>query len=350
MLKTKTYKSFIFCVLFFLALTQVHAQSSDPPITDMDDIFTDYVKDITAAAALTGSIGLAWSKQYIGPFIQRPSHWGIGISVGTVTLKMNNIEKMAAAILGVDLSRSFADKQILPSYVAEMRVGGNSRRRLDFGIKGGFLPVVPILFKNGLDYNFLHYGFDVRYGLLHEYKHTPDLGIGIEVDRVKGGLTNDSQGEIEYIRGAETSSLTYDTWSINAKAGVSKTFFYPSITIFANLKIGISLSKSGYKFDGSSLQILENDGAGGTVFNNIHQKSKSQLEKSGEYLSDIFGTGKFTVTPESISCILDKNVFNLNTTEGVSFNFYNGCVLQFTFMFDFTHLEYGGSISFRYQR
>ncbi|GMO46964.1 MAG: hypothetical protein Ta2B_28790 [Termitinemataceae bacterium] len=340
-IKLMQYKKKSVTTIFFLFLIfQVYGQTK---VSQIGDKVKDYSDDIGGAISSMSSIGLAWSKIYTGPLIDIPIHFGIGFSLGASTIKMQNIEPVANEIMGAELNHDIADKLFLPSYVLDFRIGGFRYVPFDLGVKWGYLPTVPIM-ANDVKYECLQFGTDIRFSLVQEWARIPAISLGAGLDYINGALTHDGQMEIDVISGASETSLKFETYMITGKLGVSKTFFEPFITIFAEFKAGVAFGKAGYLFRGENLTVQTDAGAKQVI------GSSADRRKIEEFLAAEQGQGAFTADKESISCLIDNFALTLNTCEGISFNFNNRTYLQLSVMFDFATLEYGGSFSFRYQQ
>ncbi|GMO23205.1 MAG: hypothetical protein Ta2B_02330 [Termitinemataceae bacterium] len=332
----------------FLCFTATVSYAADPlTLKDVGDELKGYAKDMAGSAGFLSSIGLSWSQQYIGQLIDQPPHWGAGLSVGLVSLKMDHLSKISEMILGQKLEDRLFDKQFLPTYVIETRIGGLGRLPFDFGAKWGMIPSMG-LFKNDVKYGVTHWGFDFRYAILEGWGNRPALMAGIEFDRVKGGVSRDAPDIIDNVihTNGGTSTLSFETYNIDAKAGISKTFFQPSITIFAGIKAGVSIAKAGYSIVGEDMSYY--DGLNDTYLSEMNDDEANDL---AGILTGMQGTGDITVnTDGGIYSSYDIIGINFNTYEGISFNFRDRAILQLTLMFDFLHFEYGFNLAFRYQQ
>jgi hypothetical protein len=347
------YTLFVVAFVLFLAPVSAFAQNAQT-LSDLAEDLTDLADDINGASPFIASIGLNWAENYIGPLISIPSHWGLGLSIGTTTLKMDRLNPVTRRF-GYECDDDFMRKQLLPAYVLEGRIGGFRSAPFDLGIKWGFLPYTP-LFKNDVSYSSTLYGIDFRWELSRDWGRMPSLSIGFEADHISGGLRskssvvfNDTAAATPAITvsGNGTAGIVWDAWVFNGKFQASKRFWEPAITLYAGIRLGAAITKTGIQIEGSGSDIVVNN-AGTPV--NLDDIGSSKLDDIGSYLDSQAGHGmNFEVTNDNITGWLDDFGVNFSTYEGIAFKFENKTWLDIFVMIDFIHFELGAGISFRYQ-
>ncbi|GMO46967.1 MAG: hypothetical protein Ta2B_28800 [Termitinemataceae bacterium] len=330
---------------FFLCIP-TFSFGETPNLKEIGDELSGFSDNYAGMAGFMASLGLTWSQLYIGQLVDMSPNWGLGLSFGGTTLKLDHIDVLSEGLTGSQINHDFLDKLVMPSYVLEARIGGFNWVPFDIGIKWGWLPTVPIM-ADDFSVENINYGIDFRYALSRDWGYFPAISIGFEIDREEGKVSHssidsivDSSGTTVITTDDATTFITYEAWVIDFKLGVAKTFFYPSISIFAGLKAGASFTKSGYIIQGNNISVSTG---------RLDEMNTEQQTAVASELENLQGSGKFSVDDNNITCMIDTIGINLNTYEGISFNFDNKTFLQFTLMFDFLHLEYGANISFRYQ-
>ncbi|MDR2841958.1 MAG: hypothetical protein LBV52_02015, partial [Spirochaetaceae bacterium] len=251
----KIFVIFIFSMSVFIRPEKIFSQLIPMPVTleMMGETLEKYAYDFAGAMGFASSIGLSWSVPYMGQLVDMPPHWGLGLAVGTTTLKFDNLNRISEGIFGMRLNSDIMGKQFLSYYALEGRIGGFQNMPFDIGVKWGWLPSIPLADSFSLES--LEYGADIRFALSQDWGYFPGVFLGIELDRTSGGISHDSAELIDkaiQTNGA-TSAMFYEAWVIDAKVGVAKTFYQPAITIFAGVKVGVSIAKAGYSITGDDI-------------------------------------------------------------------------------------------------
>jgi hypothetical protein len=315
-------------------------------LSEISDDMSRLTTDMGGAASFMASIGLNWPDAYIGQLVDFPAHWGAGLTVGATTLKLDNLEPLLSKF-GYQIDDSFNSKQLLPVYVAEARLGGIKMAPFDVGIKFGMFPYIP-LFADSVNYEASVLGLDFRLQLAEDRYNFPAISIGLEVDRTMGGLRRETgftiqaaAGDIEINGG--TAGVVWDVWVFDLKLMVSKKFWQPRLTIFGGLRLGASITKTGYEFtDGASISI------GGIMLENM---SDSDMASCQSALQSEAGNGMtFEVTKDNITGWIDAIGYNFSVYEGISIRFTSMTNMTVSLMTDIIHFEMGANISFRYQQ
>ena len=320
-------------------------------LTNLANKLESLTVDLGGAMSFASSMGLGWSNATIGPLIDIPPHGGIGLTLGATSLKVGKLQKFSRVFFGDAASSErfkelFGEKIFLPSYVIEARIGGFRTFRFDIGLKGGYIPSVP-LYKESTSYEMMIFGGDLRFRILPDWGIQPGLSLGIEVDYVGGGFSSNinntftsTGGDLVTGAGAK-GEIRWSAWTFSAKFAMSKTFWEPPITIFAGLKGGVSLTNTVYKITGDNITF------GGTPLSSM---PNSDVKITKDNLQGYAGKGTFDADFNFISSSMDGISIAFNTYEGAAIRFDNRMHLQLAVMFDFINLEYGANIAFRYQQ
>ncbi|MDR2796279.1 MAG: hypothetical protein LBB47_06185 [Spirochaetaceae bacterium] len=336
--------------LFFVNPARGFTQTLD--IRDIADDLGDFSDDMSGALPFLASIGLDWSDAYIGQLIDITPHWGIGIATGATTVKL---DKLNVLLENFDYKADdgFADKQLLPAYVINTRIGGFRTMPFDIGVKWGWLPYIPI-FKNNISYEAVVYGLDFRWEIIRDWGLVPAISMGFEASRATGGLRSKSAITLSPASGSVTTSgdatvgPVWEAWVFDAKLHIAKKFWEPRFTVFGGARLGVALTKTGYQIAGSGGDVKVTSGGSE---NNLEDWSDKSLNDFAKILEAESGSNMtFVATSESITGWIDKVGINLNLHGGIALNFYNGLKLDMTIMADIIHFELGAGIGIRYQQ
>jgi hypothetical protein len=352
------YALFATAFALFLVSTPAFAQDTQT-LSDLAEDFSDFSDDITGAALFLASIGLNWSSIYIGHLIDIPPHWGLGLTVGTTTLNLDKLNSVTKRF-GYKCSDDFMNKQLLPAYVLEGRIGGFRAAPFDLGFKWGFLPYLPYmqLFKNNIGHSSHLYGIDFRWKISEDWAKWPSLNIGLEADHINGGIRSKSVMDIYdtgdptikaiTASGDATAGLIWDAWVFNAKFQASKLFWDDNITLYAGIRLGAAITKAGFQIEGRGSDLIVNNA--GTP-QNLDDIGRSKFDGIGSYLDSQAGHDiSFTVTNGNIIGWITGFSANFSTYEGIAFNFENDTYLDISVMINFIRFELGANISYRFQQ
>jgi hypothetical protein len=338
--------TFIVLALFF---NSVRGFTQQPTVSELSRDLKAVADDMAGALPFMASIGLNWADSYIGQLVDIPPHWGIGVTVGTTTLKLDRINTLLSNF-GYKSSESLSSKQLLPAYIIETRIGGLKSASFDIGFKWGWLPYLP-LFNNSINYESCIYGIDFRWELVADRFMLPAVSIGLEVDRATGGLRRKTNlmipmttiGDIE-VRGG-TAGVVWEAWVFDLKLMVSKKFWQPRLNIFGGLRIGAAITKTGYQFtDGDSISFSG-------ISRSLSDMSANERATVRSALRSRAGNNTtFEVTKDSITGWIDAVGIDFNMYQGISIRFTNMTNLTTSLMFDLIHFEMGANISFKYQQ
>jgi hypothetical protein len=352
------YALFAAALVVFSRPMPAFAQQDPKILQDLATDLEDLSEDLGGAMSFVASIGLNWSDSYIGQLIDIPPHWGFGLTIGTTTLKLDKLNPVVKWF-DYECDEEFMGKQLLPAYILESRIGGFRTAPFDIGIKWGLLPDAP-LFKNDISYSTCLYGVDFRWELMRDWGRPAALSIGFEADRITGGMRRKSavsfkdsesaSNDIITIGGEGTAGVVWEAWVFNGKIQASKRFWEPRFTLYAGLRLGASITKSGIRLEGGS-DILVVDPEDPTNKKYLEDMSNKKLSELGTYYDSQAGNNmSFVVTDNSITGWIDGLSVNFSTYEGVAFNFDNKTSLDISVMVDFMHFELGANISYRFQQ
>jgi hypothetical protein len=328
--------------IFFFNPTRGFTQQ---PLTlpELSEELSNLATDIAGTVPFMASIGLDWEDTYIGQLADFPPHWGFGLTIGATTAKIDTINALLSKF-GYESDDGFVSKQILPAYVAELRLGGFNRLPFDVGLKFGLLPYVPI-FADSINYEASVYGLDFRWRTFEERYSFPAISIGVEVDRVTGGLRRNINSMIampvdDIVINGGTAGVVWEAWIFNLKLTAAKNFWDPRITIFGGMLLGAAITKTGYQFtNGNSISI------GGNLLGNM---SNDQLENLRAALQTAAGSSTtFEVTEDGITGWMDATGVNFSVRQGIAFRF-EYVSLSISVMVDILHFEMGANISLKY--
>jgi hypothetical protein len=309
-------------------------------------------KDIGSALVFTSLIGLTWSDTYIGQLISIPSHWGVGFSMGATTLRLNNFNTILSKF-GYTSDDSFAEKQLLPVYTIDLRIGGFGRAPFDLGIKFGYLPYMPLFGE--VSYEASVAGLDLRWEIVDGYGNTPSVAFGLEVDSISGGVRSKGRtvltglptfGDMT-VGGDATAGIIWESFVFSLKLHTARSFWEPRLNIYAGLRTGAAVTKVGYHLIGGE-GIIFNYGGIPTPLDKLSSGQLNTLSSELGYVSK--NKTSFMVDGDNIIGLLDGFEFNLALYNGLAFDFNNRTYLDLSLMLDILNFELGVSISFRYQQ
>jgi len=252
--KTRRKIALFLAVLFIGIGVPAFSQTGIPNVGDLTQAMDVFAESMARALPFNASMGLNWSDAYIGKFFPSlPPHFGIGISGGFTTMKIDPI---------MDLLDIFGFPEQLPEFgglpipgaMVEGRLGGLFLP-FDIGLKVGYLPFNPGPFDR-VDY--LLVGADIRYALLEGNVILPKVSVGMGLNYLSGGIERRlGRGiEISYrdldgpqILGIEAPNLSvqWSTATLDLKAQVSKQIFI--VTPYLGIGASHGWSKVSYGLD-----------------------------------------------------------------------------------------------------
>jgi hypothetical protein len=343
---------FVTVALIFSKPAAGFAQSS-PTLSGVANDLSKFSKDMRDAMAFISLTGLVWSDTYIGQLINITPHWGIGLSAGATTLKMDNLNALLTNF-GFTGDKGFMDKQILPVYTIDLRLGGLGSAPFDVGLKWGYLPYIP-MFKGDINYEASVAGIDFRWELLNDWGNTPSVSIGLELDSVSGGLRRKSravlndatENPIIILDGNATAGIVWEGIIFGLKLQVAKSFWEPYLNIYAGLRIGGAITKTGYKLTGGD-DIRVDIGDARVPLSTLTGSELINMI-SGLQTASRHGT-TFSADNDTIICLVESTNVNCAMYSGLAFSFGEKTHLDLSIMLDILNAEMGAGISFRYQQ
>jgi hypothetical protein len=148
----------------------------------------DFAEDLATILPLNSTIGLNWNDAYIGQIIDVPPHFGLGITMGAITIPAAPIKDLVGDAMGGDTDDipSFVRTMgvPIPAAVIDARIGG-FLLPFDAGLKFGYLKFDVSDVK--VDYLLL--GGDVRYCVLEQLAAIPKISVGAGFNYMKTDVT-----------------------------------------------------------------------------------------------------------------------------------------------------------------
>ncbi|MDR1399916.1 MAG: hypothetical protein LBJ41_08345 [Treponema sp.] len=340
----KINKIFAFMLGMGLFVSSVFSQTSKP-LSDLQDGVKEFSASLVKSLPFNAAIGLNWSDAYIGKvFPSLPPHFGIGVSAGMTSMKMDAFKKVLdvfdAGALG-----SLGDLPFmpLPAYAAEARVGGIFLP-FDLGFKFGILPENSLpLGDVKLSYTLL--GASLRIAPLELLLSgnplllvLPNISVGFGVNYLSGGIGDIAIGQnMSFSFGQNNTlelsqpklGLSWETTALDFTLQASKSLLI--ITPYIGVGVSSAKSKAGY---GVTTKMKYNS-------NDVNADSlEKELADAG--LDIDVGTDGF----ESI--IEKRGVVSVRAFGGLSFNIAV-IRIDLTGMFNFTDQNWGVSLGTRFQ-
>ncbi|MDR1362638.1 MAG: hypothetical protein LBJ35_01115 [Spirochaetaceae bacterium] len=314
---------------------------------------SDFSKDMRGALAFISLTGLSWSDTYIGQLINIRPHWGVGFNVGATTLKLDNLNTLLKKF-GYTSDDSFMDKQLLPVYTIDLRIGGFGSVPFDVGIKWGYLPYMKLF--NDISYEVSVSGLDFRWEILDDWGSTPSIAIGLEASSVSGGLRSDGKatltglsnfGNVTIGRNA-TAGVIWEGFVFGLKLQAAKSFWEPHLNSYAGLRVGGAVTKTGYQLSGGKDIIIDVGSGTLTALKDMSGSALGNLAKALESASK--HNTDFLVNEDTIVGLIERSGANFSLYTGIAFDFSNRTYFDIAIMVDILNSEVGANVSFRYQQ
>jgi hypothetical protein len=196
----------LFIVLALIALIGTGAFAQDLQDLDLSVVeksFSSFAQGVSNSLPLATTVGLQWSDAYIGRF----PHLGVGMAVGFASIPFSALDSTLAGLLGVN-PEDFVLTEYIPQEVVDLGLGlpfpaavidariGVPFLPFDFGFKFGKIPgKVSDMIEDAAgdfitDFDYLNFGFDIRYPLVKERKMSiiPDIIVGGGYNYYRGGI------------------------------------------------------------------------------------------------------------------------------------------------------------------
>ena len=280
-------------LLLILVLSTSSVFSLD--IKSIENTVEDFSSSMAGVLPFTSTIGLNWSDAYIGNF----PHFGVGISSGFTSMSIGSFNELldlfCANIIPSWLSLNTGI--IIPAYALEARLGGFILP-FDIGVKFGYIPKeIKGFLGEGIRFDYLMAGADLRYALIKENLILPNVSIGIGYNYLKGSVGMAVPLNKSFTVGSTTISvpdpvldLLWDTHSIDVHAQISKSILI--LTPYLGLGASYAQSSAGYK-----------------ITSKLDDTSKTTLKTAGVNLED-----------EGFSSIKKAEGWGYRAFGGISFN------------------------------
>ena len=312
-------------------------------LQDLQDTADEFSAALVQSIPFNSTLGLNWSDAYIGQFLNVPPHFGIGLSAGFTTLKMDPINKLLEYFkyeIPIDSQIGF----LFPACTLEARIGGFFLP-FDIGAKFGYLNTAEIdLFNSfGVNIDYLLIGADIRFALIDKKVLPLKLSIGVGFNYLKGGLSTTiensgtsysfknplNQTEYKISTSDLDLGLLWQASVLELKAHVSFPVFI--ITPYAGVGVSYSWAKTGYQVK-SKITATE----GGAPIN----------------LDDVYsilnGYGLSGISDQGFESLTDVSDWNVRVYGGLSMNL-TAIKLDFTMMYNIRDSAIGGTFGIRFQ-
>ncbi len=324
----------ILIVIFLLSflVTGIFAQVT---YTDMESSFSKFSTDVSKALPFASTTGLQWSDAYIGGF----PHFGVGLSVGAVTIPEAAITTLADQ-LGVPFPSEITSLGIgvpLPGYTIDARLG-LPFLPLDIGVKLGMIPP-GILDSSGFGVDYTLAGVDVRFPVIKQNIVLPAVSLGVGFNYLSSTLSMTTSGLSNTIdlSAYSLSNITFsdpdvafkmETKTIDAKLQVSKSLliFTPYVGLgysYGWSNAGVDL-KTDILYGGSQITQSDIDTINQALKDN--DQSPLDLSQKGFLINSANTGGAFRAFGGvSINILVLKldisGMYNVNTKSfGANFN------------------------------
>jgi opacity protein-like surface antigen len=321
---------------------------SQNKLEDLQTNMTLFTDSMAKSLPFNSTIGNNWSDVYIGQIIDKPPHFGVGISAGFTTIDFISIRHMLECF---DIKLPFNDVESLnsmglplPGYTADVRVGG-VKFPFDFGLKAGFLPQELLgKMSESVNFNFkyLLLGADIRYSILKENKTFPvKLSVGLGFNYLDGGINAALPEELSFSftdpddNGFTLNPVTAQAglvWrTMNGELKAQVSFPFKFVTPYAGAGVSYAWSQAGYKVTASELTVNNGDDLSDDIKNLLLEEYK---------LTQVSGTGFETI----------------KTFNGVSLRVFGGASvnlayfrIDLTAMYEFMSGRFGATVGLRFQ-
>jgi len=333
-------------VLCFLILILASSPVFSFELEDLQDAVDDFSAAMAQSLPFNSTVGLNWSDAYIGQLLNAPPHFGVGLSAGFTTIKIdafNSLMKYFEYQIPLNIPIGFP----LPAYTIEARIGGLFLP-FDIGVKFGYLDTSKMsLFEPfGVNIDYLLIGADIRYALIDSKLLPLKLSVGAGFNHLKGGISTtikDSGTNYSFIApdtlGGQSYSISISDldlgflWQTNVlelKTHVSFPLFI--ITPYAGVGASYSWSTAGYKVK-SDVTAYKN----GTIIP-INNDLKKILD----------GFGVSNVSDDGFESMIEVSDWNVRVYGGISFNLAV-VKLDLTVMYNIRDSAFGGTFGIRFQ-
>ncbi len=254
-------------IAFFLVSFLVSGTFAQVTYDEMKTSFSQFSTDVAEALPFASTTGLQWSDAYVGGF----PHFGVGLSVGAVTIPAKAFTSLAST-LGFSLPSELTSLGIgvpLPGYTIDARLG-LPFLPLDIGVKLGMIPP-GTLDSTGVGVDYTLAGVDVRFPVIKQNIVLPavSLGVGFNylssiVSTTATGLgtsmdlstIDSSLGTLEFTN--PDVAFKMETKTVDAKLQVSKSLLIFTPYLGVGYSYGWSEAGGGMlanvKYNGSPIQ------------------------------------------------------------------------------------------------
>lgn len=258
-------KKTLIALCFALIATTVFAQQAE--IDQMTSSLDGFLKELNTATPDNAVTGGTWSDAYIGQLLGIPPHFGVGFSTGVSRLPAKGLDDFFKLVkLDSSLPIPITDL-VIPTASVEARIGGIIFP-FDLGVKFMYIPEQTV---QPLKFDYMNFGFDIRYPVIKENIVLPGVSIGAGYAYVGGSLGAtinfaEAGGFPAEYGTDEKLAVKFSTNVFDVKAQVSKTFLI--VTPYAGVGLSMSQSVSDYTIVTESKKITT-DVFGARVFGGL---------------------------------------------------------------------------------
>ncbi|MDR2807566.1 MAG: hypothetical protein LBB43_00995 [Spirochaetaceae bacterium] len=218
-------------------------------IGGLKDTVGEFSSSMAGVLPFTSTVGLNWSDAYIGNF----PHFGVGLSGGFTSMNVRSFDTLLEQF-GVSMPEwlSLSTGALIPAYALEARLGGFILP-FDIGVKFGYIPKeIKDFLGEGLRFDYLMVGADIRYAVIRENLILPNVSVGLGYNYLRGGIGTTLPVNQNFFIGTEKIAvsnpdldLMWETSGIDVNAQISKSLLI--FTPYLGLGATYSQSSAGYE-------------------------------------------------------------------------------------------------------
>jgi hypothetical protein len=285
--------------------------------------------------------GLNWSDSYVGQFLNFPHHYGFGVATALVMFPSKAFSEIFDNIWG-GLQPFFYQRFFLPTVVFDARIGGVFGIPIDFGIKLGIFPPIPVFVL--LTYDNYQFGLDIRNRIWRGQYSLTELSIGFGYVLIGGQLNGSIENFMinELLDSADfkmKSKFGWDATIYNLKIQINQPLFRSIMTLFFNTDIGYIKMNYYWSMTGPSVNLVGVSGDPGQDW-----MYGGNLEVPGGVVSSIITMGS------EISLNWERTGLAIAFQAGLGFEFKNGPRLDFSVITSPYNMEISPNLSLRFQK
>jgi hypothetical protein len=248
-MKKKLFVLFLVMILAVPAFSQVNYAQLESSFKTFSD---DVAQSLPFAASATG---LTWSDARVMGF----PRFGVGVSVGAVTVPKEAFEDVASLLPGFSLPSEIGEWGVpLPGYTVDARMG-IPFLPIDVGAKLGYMTPgmgESLQGATGISAEYLLAGLEVRYPILKGNLLMPALNVGAGVNYLNGAVAMAAEGIGNTVTFPDGETITindpdvqfaWKTLALDFNAQVSKGLLFLTPYLGAGYSYGFSQAGGGIK-------------------------------------------------------------------------------------------------------